>query len=278
MPGAQARGRPWLTPVAVALVLAVALPPAGSYARQYAFVQAIQFVVFAVVAPALLTLGRRLRSPGPGEQMLRRGRGARQAEHPAAAGRARALAAVRLLTFIALVTAWRLPVTLDILARDPAWTAAEIVTLTGAGSAIWMELAGQRLPGLPLPRPLRAGMAAMAMWTIWVIAYVTGMSGTALTPRSGAVVMSAAADRQLAVAVMWAVPAACFAPAVYSLLIGWLSDRDQPGEEPYPVALRRPPVSDYTGPPRPPRGWRPPPDTDAVIRGPEVDASPVAPS
>jgi Cytochrome c oxidase caa3 assembly factor (Caa3_CtaG) len=156
-----------LIPVAVALVLAVALPPAGSYARQYAFVQAIQFVVFAVVAPALLTLGRQLRSAGPGEQVLRPGRRAGRAEHPAVADRARARAAFRLLAFVAVVTAWRLPVALDVLARDPAWTAAEIVTLTGAGSAVWIELAGQRLPGLPLPRPLRAAMAAVAMWTIW---------------------------------------------------------------------------------------------------------------
>lgn len=51
------RARPWLAAVGAAFLLAALLPPAGDYARRYAVVEAIQFVVFAVASPALLVLG-----------------------------------------------------------------------------------------------------------------------------------------------------------------------------------------------------------------------------
>ena len=50
------RLRPRLAVVAVVLILGMLLP-AESYARQYAFVETLQFVIFAVAAPALLVLG-----------------------------------------------------------------------------------------------------------------------------------------------------------------------------------------------------------------------------
>ena len=52
-----ARVRPGLALAAVVVALGTLLPPAGSYARQYAFAGSLQFVIFAVVAPALLVLG-----------------------------------------------------------------------------------------------------------------------------------------------------------------------------------------------------------------------------
>ncbi len=38
-------------------------------------------------------------------------------------------------------------------------------------------------------------------------------------------------DRQLATAVLWAVPAICFAPVVYYMLVTWLGDRDKQEDE-----------------------------------------------
>jgi hypothetical protein len=60
--------RPWLAVVAALLALLAVLPPAATYARQYAFVRALQFSVFAVLTPGLLTPGhatalRRLAPP-----------------------------------------------------------------------------------------------------------------------------------------------------------------------------------------------------------------------
>jgi hypothetical protein len=46
-------------------------------------------------------------------------------------------------------------------------------------------------------------MAAAAMWTIWIVAYVTGMSSLALMPRGApaAEMVGSAMDRQMATTV-----------------------------------------------------------------------------
>jgi hypothetical protein len=237
--------RPWLAVMAAGLALAAVLPPAAAYARQHAFAQALQFAVFAVLTPALVSLAviprlvapRRLRGEQPGRGLP-----------PVRA------AAWRLVPFMALVIIWRLPPVLDALERYPALPAAELVTLAGAGLGLWPAIAGLT-PAPPLPRPLRAAMAAAAMWTIWIIAYITGMSAATLTPRTApaARAVGSAADRQLAAAALWAVPAICFAPAVYYLLITWLGDRDQEEER---LALTGPGPAALTTGGRPPRGWR----------------------
>ncbi|MDQ2874890.1 MAG: hypothetical protein M3Y33_08905, partial [Actinomycetota bacterium] len=65
----------WLALAAIVLVLAILVPPFGTYARRYAFAEALQFVVFAVAAPAALVLGVPWRFPrprgGPGEKLRR---------------------------------------------------------------------------------------------------------------------------------------------------------------------------------------------------------------
>lgn len=260
-PSWLARIRPWLAPAAVIVVLAVLVPPFGTYARRYAFAEALQFVVFAVAAPAALVLGGPRRLPGarcgPGES-LRRSRGRAQLRRDGVSPAVTVLA-----VFIALVIAWRLPATVRALARDPGLAAAEMVTLAAAGSALWRELVPRpsvsRRPGLS--RPQRAAMAAAAMWTIWVLAYVMGMSGggwSAGYSHAAGLGLSTAADQQIAVAIMWAVPALCFPPVIFGVIMPWLRDSDDLDEE-----LRRA-GGDVAGgrlggTPRPPRGWRSPP-------------------
>lgn len=246
------RAQPWLAVAGVVLLLAVLLPPAGGYARRYASAGAFQFVVFAVAGPALLVLGWR------GLPAWHRPRGT--AGRPRAATRpADHAAALRLVAFLVAVIGWRLPIVLDTLARDPALAVAEMASLAAAGCGIWLELAGAAGSQPPLARPLRAAMAAVAMWTIWVIAYITGMSGATVTPARGNAVasaVSAATDRQVAVGVMWAVPAVCFAPVVYIMLLTWLSAREDPDQE---LSQLAPVVPGPGRAPRPPRGWRSPP-------------------
>lgn len=153
---------------------------------------------------------------------------------------------------MALVIVWRLPAALDTLARYPVLAAAELITLVGAGLGVWLAIAGLT-PARPLPRPLRAAMAAVAMWTIWIVAYVTGMSSLALLPRSApaAEILGSAMDRQLATAVLWAALAICLGPVVYYMLITWLGERDtQDGRQPEPTELGTAPRW------RPPSGWR----------------------
>lgn len=259
-----ARARSWLPVAAAALILGVLLPPAGTYARQYAFAGSLQFVIFAIIAPALLVLGAPGRFPG---LPRRRGPGAsRPRGRPGRSARSRRPGVFRpaavLVAFIALMIAWRLPVAVTALARDPGLAVAEMVTLLAAGSGVWLELAGSP-PLLPrLSRPQRAAMAALAMWAIWALAYITGMSSGAWLAayrHAAAHSLSSAADQQLAVAIMWAVPALCFAPFIYSMLVTWLHDSEDPDEELRQACAGDPGSPAPSGWPRAPRGWRSPP-------------------
>ena len=139
-----------------------------------------------------------------------------------------------LVAFIVLAIAWRLPATVNALARDPGVAVAEMVTLIGGGSGLWLELVGSR-PLLPrLSRPQRAVMAAVAMWTIWVLAYIMGMSKVAwfaAYSHAAGDGLGTAADQQVAVGILWAVPALCFAPVIYGVLMAWLRDSQDPDEE-----------------------------------------------
>jgi hypothetical protein len=227
----------------VVLALSSVLPPAAAYAREYAFAQALQFAVFAVLTPALVSLAVPPRWVAP-----RRLTG----EHAGGGPPPDRTAAWRLVPFMALVIIWRLPAVLEALARYPVLSAAELVTLVGAGLGVWLAIAGLTAPG-PLPRPLRAAIGAVAMWTIWIIAYVTGMSSLALMPRpaSAAETLGSAADRQLAAAALWAVPAICFAPVVYYMLITWLGERDTQEDRPPELTDLRTAASR-----RPASGWR----------------------
>lgn len=243
MPALFARARFWPGAAAVAAIAGMLLPPLAGRARHYLFVQALQFVTFAVAGPALLVLASRWRP------RLSRLPGARHARRPAVR------AAVRLAAFTALAVTWRLPAVVSALARHPALVAAEMMTLLAAGVGIWAELASPRPAAEQLPRPARGAMAAAAMWTIWVLAYLTGMSGTswfAAYHHGTLGGLGAAADQQLATAILWAVPALCFLPVVYVTAIAWLGTGS--GADQRPAAAAGTPASW----PRPPRGWRSP--------------------
>jgi len=247
VPTVLARARLWPGIAVLILITSVLLPPVAGYARQYASVQALQFVTFAVAGPALLTLGTPWRTRAaarqPGSTGLPRRPGPR--------------AAIWLAAFIALTITWRLPATLNALARSPALPAAEMVTLLAVGTGTWLELASPRPGQDQLSRPARAAMATAAMWTIWVLAYLTGMSGTswfAAYHHGGPGGLSAAADQQITAAILWAAPALCFLPVVYVMVIAWLGGSTGRAGSERPATSGTMPA----GWPRPPRGWRPP--------------------
>jgi cytochrome c oxidase assembly factor CtaG len=250
-----ARLRPGLAVVAVVLIL-VMLLPVESYARRYAFAETLQFVTLAVAVPGLLVLSMPWRfprltrqqnsSPGPaGRFTLSRWPGV---SRPAAV----------LMAFIAAVIAWRLPVAVNALPGDPALAVAEAVTLLATGTGVWRELA-KPPPLSGLSRPQRAAMAAAAMWAIWVLAYIMGMSRGAwfAAYRHAGHGLSTAADQQFAVAIMWAVPALCFAPFIYGTLIAWIGGSEDLDHD-LRKAVHEPARPGLGGPPRPPRGWRRP--------------------
>ena len=247
MPALPARARYGPGIAAGILITSMLLPPVAAYARQYAYAQALQFLIFAVAGPALLVLGTPWRSRPP-------------AWWPGSGGRPRGpggRAAIRLVAFIALVISWRLPFTVNALARNPGLVAAETVTLLAAGTGVWLELVSTPTTPGQLSRPARAAMAAAAMWTIWVLAYLTGMSGAswfAAYHHGAPGSLSAAADQQIAVAILWAVPALCFLPVIYVMVIAWLGGPASSAGNERPAASSSTPA----GWPRPPRGWRSP--------------------
>ena len=247
MPALPARARYGPGIAAGILITSMLLPPVAAYARQHAYAQALQFLIFAVAGPALLVLGTPWRSRPP-------------AWWPGSGGRPRGpggRAAIRLVAFIALVISWRLPFTVNALARNPGLVAAETVSLLAAGTGVWLELVSTPTAPGQLSRPARAAMAAAAMWTIWVLAYLTGMSGAswfAAYHHGAPGSLSAAADQQIAVAILWAVPALCFLPVIYVMVIAWLGGPASSAGNERPAASSSTPA----GWPRPPRGWRSP--------------------
>ena len=233
---AAARGRPWLAAAGAALIVA-ALAVTG-LARRYVVAESAQFVVFAVAAPALIVLGapwRLLRlsraagpQPGPpGTAPLDRLAAARR--HKTSFPRAAGFLAV----FIAAGVAWRLPPVVDALARYPALVAVELVTLLAAGIGLWLELVSSPPLEPRLPNPHRAAIAALAMWSTWAVGYALGLANHAVFhgydgPGSS---LSAVADQEITVALVWAVSACCFVPVVFVALLSWLSGGDNPDEE-----------------------------------------------
>lgn len=252
------RMRPWLALAGAVLAVAVLVPPAGPAATRYVFAQAVQYAVLAVVAPALIVLGApwRLLSfrADPARPRLADRVAATRSHRPA---RARSWAV--LIAFLVIALAWRLPAAVNALVRHPALTVAEAITLLAAGSALWLELVGSP-PLLPrISRPQRAAFAALPMWAMWASAYIMGFSGSAwfgALAHAAGHGLGTVADQEIATGLLWAIPAACFVPVIYVVLITWLRDSADPDEElRADPAARRPAAQDQPVL-RPPRGWR----------------------
>jgi cytochrome c oxidase assembly factor CtaG len=249
--------RSWLAAAAVVLIVVCLVPPVGTYARRYVFVESLQFALFAAAIPALLVLGapwRRLAVFGPLRGLL--GEPVRPARLRRRGSGFRAGVAV-LLAFIGTVIAWRLPASVNALATLPGLAVLEMASLVGVGSALWLELV-ESPPLLPrLSRPLRAAFAAAAMWTIWILAYILGFSHVAFFGAYTHAGLSVVADQEIATGILWAVPALCFIPVVYVAALTWLQDTEDPDEGLRAlVRAEQPPPQERPGRwPRPPRGW-----------------------
>ena len=216
------------------LVLACLLPPLDTLARRYVFAESLQFCVFAMASPALIVLGapwRFLRlsrptgpgEPGPADRLAAARRGSRSF------GRA----AVFLVAFVAVCLAWRLPPVMDALARQPALVVPEALTLLAVGAGLWLELVDSPPLAPRLPRLGRAAVAALAMWSTWAVAYVLGFAGHAMFHAYDAAAgsLSAVADQEIAVGLVWAVAGACFVPVVITSMLGWLTGGEDADEE-----------------------------------------------
>ena len=238
----QAPSRPWLAAAGLVLIVACLVPPLDGLARRYLFVESIQFCVFALAAPALIALGAPWRLlPGP---LL------------AGASRHWASFVVTLsclIAWVVLCVFWRLPSVLDGLARHPALVLPEALTLGAAGLALWLELVPAPAPapvsGPRRPGPERALVAALAMWSLWAIAYVLGFAHDSVVhayDQAGSH-LGTVADQEITAFLLWAAAGVAFVPVVFTVLLAWLRDGAEPAAE-----------SAGRTPGRGVRGWGPP--------------------
>ncbi len=201
----------------VALVLAVSPPLAGA-AQRYAVFETVQYCLLAVVVPALAVVGAPWRLLGLSSLLERL---------DASRARRRTIrrAAIELVPALAALVAWRTPALVDRLQQHPFLLALEAVTLLPAGALIWLDCVASP-PLLPRLSPLgRLPVAAVSMWTLWILAYIVGMATSDSYPAFAHVAgrrLSTAADLQLTAGVMWVVAAAAFLPILFSNLMAWL--------------------------------------------------------
>jgi cytochrome c oxidase assembly factor CtaG len=226
-----ARWRPWLSAAGIALIVACLLPPLIVLARRYLFVESVQFCVFAMAAPALIVLGAPWR-------IVRRPRGGTGLVDRLAAGRERRAPFISalgyLVTWVVICLLWRLLPVLDALARHPVLVVPEMLTLCATGTLLWLELVDSPPLAPRLAYPLRACVAALAMWSIWAIAYVLGFAAhSVLHAYDGAGShLSPVADQEITAFLLWAAAGVCFIPVIFVTLLTWLKEGAEAAGEP----------------------------------------------
>ncbi len=215
----------------VALVLFF-VPPVFSYAHRYEFVETIQFDLAAFAVPALTVLGWPLHLlPGEAGHRLRLrvldlNEGRRR--HPST-WRALVFAAF----FVAVVIAWRTPFFMNALERHRWLLVPEVASLVVTGIPLWTELV--RCPPLEprVPPPWRAVVAVLTMWAVWVTAYAVGLSHVSwyVAYHHVAGSLGTSADQELSTGTLWFGAAASFVALIFSDLLAWLRNGDDPDAE-----------------------------------------------
>lgn len=193
---------------AAAGVLAAAtalLPPIGSEARHYLWVEAVQFLLLGCALPALAVLALPSRW------------------RPWRAGRAWMTSA--LVLELADLGLWRSKAAVDGIAHHPWLACVEGVCLLVGGGALWSFLIPAPLRGKDGPTyPWRMALAAFTMWSVWILAYMVGFSSAewypAYSARSG---LSVSAEQQITTGLLWVGAGLTFLPVIFWGLWQWLA-------------------------------------------------------
>jgi cytochrome c oxidase assembly factor CtaG len=108
--------------------------------------------------------------------------------------------------------------------------AAQSLTFAVVGGWYWSELV-ESAPIVPRTRgAVRAGLAVVPMWAIWVIAYFIGFARSTWFPAftHGGSAISRVADQQLGTGVLWFISAGVFLPVIFVNFLRFLSDEQHP--------------------------------------------------
>ena len=240
------RLRSVLAVLGVAVWLVALVSPLASWARRYEFAQAVQFGLIAMVVPALLVTGAPWKRLGlaSGEPLRVGDDGAiispstpRVMDRMAMRARRRSghvhVFSVGIL-YLALIIGWRTVPAVNALVHHGWLVVVESLSLVAGGVWLWLTIVESPPVGASTTRPFRIGVAAVVMWTVWIIAYLNGMSQVSWygafvhVPGHG---LSLFADQQLAAGSMWLLSAATFMPVVFWNLIHWLQSEEDPNEE-----------------------------------------------
>jgi cytochrome c oxidase assembly factor CtaG len=171
------------------------VPPVLSWAGRYEFVQALQFSLFCLIVPYLLVAGGPWRWLGltsdepfqiDSDGKLVAPKHLRRFDVVARSmmnhkGHRRAV--VFVLLFMADVILWRLSPVVDTLVHNSWLAIIESLCLVVVGALLWVELVVAPPFEPSATRPYRIGVAAVAMWTLWVIAYLMAMGQGSWYPR-----------------------------------------------------------------------------------------------
>lgn len=224
----------WLVSSLLLLVLSMS-PPMWRWSFGYGFAQSIEFCIFAFVAPSLFVVG----APW-------RGRNSKAVTSRAQAPwlqrwnarRVRERAQLRtLVAATAVVTAtlvWRTAPLVNVLVHHHWLVFIEAVTLFIPMVFLMVEIVESPPFSPGISRPYRIGIAAVVMWSAWVVAYLAGMSHDSWYSafhHTAARGISATADQQLSAGFVWLLTAAVFVPIIFWNLVHWLQSEEDPDEE-----------------------------------------------
>ena len=212
----------WLGVVLWVLFLVV---PLNDWARHWEYAQALQFCVYVFVVPALLVLSSLHSRPTSGTSVA-------DSETDAKRRYTSARARWVVLTILMIVSdvVWRLSPVVDALVHHSWLDVIEALCLALVGVLFWRELlAPFEAAGTPDPL-FRLVMATFVVWSIWIMAYLAGLSGGswyhAFHHQAGHG-LSLTADQQISTAVMWSLSACAFLPVIFFNLARWLgSEKD----------------------------------------------------
>ena len=170
------------------LLIVCCVPPFWGWSQRYEYIQAMQFISFSVLIPALFVVGAPWRWIGLASSQPPSidDDGHFEIERPPrlidryVLVRPRQTSNVRaiwlMVAFIALTIFWRAAPVLDFTVRHGWVVVFESLSTLVVGVVLWTDLVESPPLSPGATRPYRIGMSAVAMWAIWVLAYLDAMS------------------------------------------------------------------------------------------------------